>query len=74
MPVTRYRSIDDVLRPAPRPTPAENLRVACELSDLCFALAKANGTTPDRAQGEALPSGRVWRSEGPHVARRSDLT
>jgi hypothetical protein len=70
MPVTKYRRIEDVPRPAPRPTPAENLRVACELSDLCRALAKANGATPDRGRGEALPSGRVWRWKGPSLPRR----
>jgi hypothetical protein len=72
MPVTKYHSIEDVPRPAARPTPAENLRLACELSDLCFALAKANGSTPVRARGEALPSGRVWRWEGPTISRGGD--
>jgi len=70
MSVAKYRNIEDLTRPAPRSTAAENLRVACELSDLCFALARANGVTLDRARGESLPSGRVWRWEGPRVARR----
>ena len=71
MPVTKYRRIEDVPRPAPRATPAENLRVACELSDLCLALAKANGATPERGRGEALPSGRVWRWHGPSLPNRA---
>jgi hypothetical protein len=71
MPVTKYRSISDVPPPPAHATPGENLRLACELSDLCFALAEATGATPARAKGEVLPSGRVWRSKGPQLRARS---
>ncbi len=40
MPVRKYRSVTDMpgVRPLPPPLDPENLRIACELTELAFAL------------------------------------
>lgn len=68
MAVTRYRSIEEVPAPQPPPTAVARLRLAFSLSKTCLALARAAGAPVARPQGEALPSGRVWRWEGPRVS------
>ncbi len=67
MPVTRYRSIEEMPPPPARATPGDNLRLACELSELCFVLADGVEVAKPKVIGEVLASGRVWRSKGPHV-------
>ncbi|HLV58626.1 MAG TPA: hypothetical protein VKY81_07120 [Natronosporangium sp.] len=38
MPVTRYRSVEEMGPPPASDSPAENLRAACELMELCYRL------------------------------------
>jgi hypothetical protein len=74
MPVRKYRSVTDM--PGPRPLPPldpENLRIACELTELAFALHPWRfepGVRKFRTLDQANRYRREW--ERRQVRRRGD--
>jgi hypothetical protein len=67
MPVRKYRSVNDMpgVRPLPRLDP-ENLRIACELTELAFELHPWKfepGVRKFRSQAEADQHRQEWEKQ-----------
>lgn len=64
MPVSKYRSVSEMPDAAPRkPHDLENLRIACELSELAYALRPWRfepGVRKFRSVEEAAQARREW--------------
>lgn len=78
MPVRKYRSVNDMpdVRPLPRLDP-ENLRIACELTELAFKLRPWKfepGVRKFRSQAEAAQHRQEWEKMQVRHARGSSLT